>query len=175
MPIDEAPIRVSETISYVQQQPWIQNLTIRDNILFGLPYDEKKYKKTIKICELKRDLQILPAGDKTEIGEKGINLSGGQKARIGLARAVYADTQVYLMDDPISALDANVKKKIFKHVFLDKFKEKTRVLVTHAIDFLHLVDSIILLKQGKVVFKGSYSEVKSNQYLQELIAIHKSH
>lgn len=91
-------------------------------------------------------MEILPAGDKTEIGEKGINLSGGQKARIGLARAVYADTQVYLMDDPVSALDANVKKKIFKHVFLDKFKEKTRVLVTHAIDFLHLVDSIILLK-----------------------------
>jgi ATP-binding cassette, subfamily C (CFTR/MRP), member 4 len=75
-------------------------------------------------------------------------LSGGQKARVGLARAVYADTEIYLMDDPVSALDANVKKKIFKHVFLDKFKEKTRVLVTHAIDFLHLVDSIILLKQG---------------------------
>lgn len=75
-------------------------------------------------------------------------MSGGQKARVGLARAVYADTEIYLMDDPVSALDANVKKKIFKHVFLDKFKEKTRVLVTHAIDFLHLVDSIILLKQG---------------------------
>lgn len=79
------------------------------------------------------------------------------------------------MDDPISALDANVKKKIFKNVFMTKFKQKTRVLVTHAIDFLHLVDSIVLLKQGKVVFKGSYDEVKSNPYLMELVAIHNSH
>jgi ABC-type bacteriocin/lantibiotic exporter with double-glycine peptidase domain len=82
----------------------------------------------------------LPGGDLTEIGEKGINLSGGQKARVGLARAVYADRDLILMDDPISALDANVKKKIFKSVFMKKFAKKTRILVTHAIDFLHLVD-----------------------------------
>jgi ABC-type bacteriocin/lantibiotic exporter with double-glycine peptidase domain len=73
----EAPIRLSDDVSYVQQQPWIQNKSIKNNILFGMPYDEEKYKETIKICELKRDLQILPAGDETEIGEKGINLSGG--------------------------------------------------------------------------------------------------
>jgi ABC-type bacteriocin/lantibiotic exporter with double-glycine peptidase domain len=94
---------------------------------------------------LRRDLKILPAGDKTEIGEKGINLSGGQKARVSLARAVYSDRAIMLMDDPISALDANVKKKIFKSVFLKKFANKTRILVTHAVDFLHLVDTIILL------------------------------
>ena len=88
----------------------------------------------------------MPAGDQTEIGEKGINLSGGQKARVGLARAVYSNREVYLMDDPVSALDANVKKKIFKHVFKGKMEEKTRILVTHAIEFLHVVDSIILLK-----------------------------
>jgi ATP-binding cassette subfamily C (CFTR/MRP) protein 1 len=98
----------------------------------------------------------LPAGDMTEIGEKGINLSGGQKARVSLARAVYADTDILLMDDPIAALDANVKKKIFLNVFLNKFKDKTRVLVTHAVDFLHLVDKIILLHKGKVVLNGSY-------------------
>ena len=81
--------------------------------MFGSKYDAKKYKRTIKLCELTRDLEILPAGDETEIGEKGINLSGGQKARVGLARAVYADRDLILLDDPISALDANVKKSIF--------------------------------------------------------------
>lgn len=85
-------------------------MTIKDNILFGLPFNESKYRETLSICELERDLQILPAGDLTEIGEKGINLSGGQKARVSLARAVYADKDIILMDDPISALDANVKK-----------------------------------------------------------------
>ena len=83
-------------------------------------------------------------------------MSGGQKARIGLARAVYADKQLILMDDPLSALDSNVKKRIFKLVFMRKLAQKTRILVTHAIDFLHLADQIILLKKGKVVFKGSY-------------------
>jgi len=161
-------------VAYVQQQPWIQNKSIKENILFGIEYDEARYKETIKICELKRDLEILPAGDLTEIGEKGINLSGGQKARIGLARAVYSDREIFLMDDPISALDANVKKKIFKNVFMSKFKLKTRVLVTHAVDFLHLVDRIILLKQGRIVFQGPYEDVKGNLYLMELMSIHHS-
>ena len=111
----------------------------------------------------------------TEIGEKGINLSGGQKARISLARAVYADKQLILMDDPISALDANVKKKIFKRVFKRKLADRTRVLVTHAVDFLHLADSIVLLKNGSVVFKGAYQDVKDNEYMQELYAIHTKH
>ena len=161
-------------MAYVQQQPWIQNKSIKENILFGIEYNEARYKETIKICELKRDLEILPAGDLTEIGEKGINLSGGQKARVGLARAVYSDREIFLMDDPISALDANVKKKIFKNVFMSKFKLKTRVLVTHAVDFLHLVDRIILLKQGRIVFQGPYEDVKGNLYLMELMSIHHS-
>ena len=109
---------------------------------------------------MSRDLEILPAGDKTEIGEKGINLSGGQKARIGLARAVYVDKQLILMDDPISALDANVKKKIFKHLIMGKLAGKTRVLVTHAVDSLHLADTIICLENGRILFKGSFEQVK---------------
>jgi ABC-type proline/glycine betaine transport system ATPase subunit len=102
-------------------------------------------------------------------------LSGGQKARVGLARAVYSDRDLILMDDPISALDANVKKKIFKNVFMRKFAKKTRILVTHAIDFLHLVDQIILIKDGKIVFCGPFHEVKENPYLKELVRIFKSH
>jgi ABC-type bacteriocin/lantibiotic exporter with double-glycine peptidase domain len=113
-----------------------------------LPYEKEKYERTIKLCELTRDLEILPAGDQTEIGEKGINLSGGQKARLGLARAVYADRDLILMDDPISALDANVKKKIFQNVFQGALGDKTRVLVTHAVDFIHLVDLVVMLKDG---------------------------
>ena len=169
----ESPIVINDSVAYVQQNPWIQNKTIRDNILFGLPYEEEKYKETIKICQLRRDLKILPAGDMTEIGEKGINLSGGQKARVSLARAVYSDRNIMLMDDPISALDANVKKKIFKNVFLDKFSSKTRILVTHAVDFLHLVDTIILLNKGRIVLKGNYQELKDSPYLMEVMGIHK--
>ncbi len=97
-----------------------------------------------------RDLEILPSGDLTEIGEKGINLSGGQKARVGLARAIYANKDLILLDDPISALDANVKKSIFKNVIMGELKTKTRILVTHAIDFLHLADKIIVIKDGKI-------------------------
>jgi ATP-binding cassette, subfamily C (CFTR/MRP), member 1 len=92
-------------------------MSIRDNILFGKPLDKARYINTIVACQLEKDLEILPAGDMTEIGEKGINLSGGQKARVSLARAVYADSDIILMDDPISALDANVRKQIFKQVF----------------------------------------------------------
>ena len=99
---------------------------------------------------MERDLEILPAGDSTEIGEKGIHLSGGQKARVSLARAVYSEAEIILMDDPISALDANAKKKIFKEVFQGLLKNKTRILVTHAVDFLHLVDHLIIMKDGKI-------------------------
>jgi ABC-type bacteriocin/lantibiotic exporter with double-glycine peptidase domain len=95
----------------------------------------------------------------TEIGEKGINLSGGQKARVSLARAVYANTDIYLMDDPISALDANVRKSIFKQVFQGLLENKTRILVTHAVDFLHLADKIIVMNQGEVQAMGTYQEL----------------
>lgn len=116
---NEQPIiELQGDIAYVQQIPWIENKTIRDNILFDLPLDKERYVDTIQICELERDLQILGCGDLTEIGEKGINLSGGQKARIGLARAVYAQKDIYLLDDPISALDASVRKKIIENVIM---------------------------------------------------------
>jgi len=102
---EKSIVKLGGSISYVQHTPWIQNKTIRDNITFGLPLEDEKYNKTIELCELANDLEILPGGDLTEIGEKGINLSGGQKARISLARAVYADSDIMFMDDPISALD----------------------------------------------------------------------
>ena len=101
----------------------------------------------------------MEAGDNTEIGQKGINLSGGQKARVSLARAVYADADIVLMDDPISALDANVRKHIFNDVLVGVLKNKTRVLVTHSVDFLHLADKIVVMKQGKIDACGSFEDL----------------
>lgn len=112
--------------------------------------NETRYVQTIIACCLERDFEIMKAGDLTEIGEKGINLSGGQKARVTLARAVYANKDIILMDDPISALDSKVKKKIWKRVFQTMLKGKTRILATNAIDFMHLADHIIVLKEGNV-------------------------
>jgi ABC-type bacteriocin/lantibiotic exporter with double-glycine peptidase domain len=128
--------------------------------MFGKPMQEGRYQETIKACQLQRDLEILPSGDLTEIGEMGINLSGGQKARVSLARAVYADTDILLMDDPISALDADVRKKVFKQVFQGICKNKTRVLVTHAVDFLKLADKIAIMNKGEITAFGSYDDLQ---------------
>ena len=130
---------------------WLINATLRDNILLGSSYNEDKYNQVIQSCCLTHDINLLPAGDLTEIGEKGINLSGGQKARVALARAVYADREVYLLDDPISAVDGQVAEEIFEKCFLGLLRDKTRVLVTHRTEFLHRADWILGLKNGLVV------------------------
>ena len=163
--LTEKPIQINGSLSYVEQSAWIQNKTIKENILFGSPFDPMRYEQTLKACQLLRDLEILPAGDATEIGEKGINLSGGQKARISLARAVYANHDIVLMDDPISALDANVRKRIFKEVFKGMLRDKTRVLVTHAIDFLHLADRLCVIKDGRIQAFGTYQELQNDPHL----------
>ena len=116
----------------------------------------------------------MPAGDLTEIGEKGINLSGGQKARLSLARAVYKRPDVIFMDDPISALDTQTRKKIFTEVFQGILKEKTRVLVTHAVDFVHLADKIVIMNEGKIIAQGSYSELEDHPYMKQILDIHET-
>lgn len=148
--------------AYVAQQAWIQNETARENILFGREYDEKFYNKIIQACSLVVDFNIMPAGDSTEIGEKGINLSGGQKQRISMARAVYADQDIYLLDDPLSAVDAHVGKSMFDQVIGPNgiLKNKTRVFVTNSLSFLPQVDSIIMLENGSVAESGSFEELK---------------
>ena len=110
----------------------------------------------------------------TEIGEKGINLSGGQKARVSLARAVYKRPDVIFMDDPISALDTQTRKKIFTEVFQGILKEKTRILVTHAVDFVHLADKIVIMNEGKIIAQGSYSELEDHPYMRQIQDIHES-
>ena len=109
-------ININGSVAYVPQLAWIQNETVKNNILFGSRFDQTLYEQVLSACSLTTDLAIMPAGDKTEIGEKGINLSGGQKQRISLARAVYADADIYMLDDPLSAVDSHVGKHIFDNV-----------------------------------------------------------
>lgn len=154
-------VNTKGTIAYVAQQAWIQNATLRANILFGKVFDPSKYDRVVEACALKTDFEILPAGDRTEIGEKGINLSGGQKQRVSLARATYNNAETYLFDDPLSAVDSHVGKHIFEKVLGPKglLKKKTRVLVTHGIQYLPNVDDIIVLKDGEISERGTYKEL----------------
>ncbi|KAK4886869.1 hypothetical protein RN001_003140 [Aquatica leii] len=143
-------------------QPWLQHGTIRDNILFGKTFDREKYKSIIHACCLDEDLLLLPAGDLTGVGEGGATLSGGQKARIALARAVYQDKSIYLLDDIVSAVDSKVAKHIFKFCVMGLLKRKTRVLCTHHVKYLVQADSIIVMANGCVKQHGRPSEVLSN-------------
>ncbi|KAK3703287.1 hypothetical protein RRG08_017331 [Elysia crispata] len=160
----QGTVSVKSSIAYVPQQAWIQNATLRDNILFGTEHNSRAYDKVIEGCALTSDLDILPGGDMTEIGEKGINLSGGQKQRVSLARAVYSDADIYLLDDPLSAVDSHVGKHIFDKVISHKgmLKRKTRVLVTHGIHWLPQVDHILVVTDGRISESGSYEELLSH-------------
>ncbi|XP_017579160.1 canalicular multispecific organic anion transporter 2 isoform X1 [Pygocentrus nattereri] len=157
----EGHISIRGSVAYVPQQAWIQNATLRDNILFGKPYVEQKYRCVLEACALTPDLEVLPGGDQTEIGEKGINLSGGQRQRVSLARALYSEADVYLLDDPLSAVDAHVAKHIFDNVIGPEgaLRGKTRILVTHGISFLPQVDNIMVLVDGMVSEMGSYQDL----------------
>ena len=150
-----------KNLAYVSQEAWIQNITLRDNILFGKGYNESKYQDILKVCELKPDLEILPAGDMTEIGEKGINLSGGQKQRLNLARACYSEGDLYLLDDPLSAVDSHVAKNLFDNVIGPRgiLRKKTRILVTNHLSILSQVDQIIVMKDGRVSEIGTYNKL----------------
>ncbi|KAK6457183.1 P-loop containing nucleoside triphosphate hydrolase protein [Scheffersomyces xylosifermentans] len=141
--------------------PWVQNATVKENIVFGAEWDEKKYNDVIYACSLESDLEILPAGDQTEIGERGITLSGGQKARINLARAVYAEKDIILMDDVLSAVDARVGKHIMNSCILDMLKDKTRILATHQLSLIGSADKIIFLNGDGTTEVGTFEELKS--------------
>uniref|UniRef100_A0A663EUY6 ABC-type glutathione-S-conjugate transporter n=1 Tax=Aquila chrysaetos chrysaetos TaxID=223781 RepID=A0A663EUY6_AQUCH len=152
---------MKDTAAYVPQQAWIQNASVEDNILFGKEMNETWFNRVIDACALQPDLESFPAGRKSEIGEKGINISGGQKQRVNLARAVYQKASIYLLDDPLSAVDAHVGQHIFEHVLGPNglLKDKTRVLVTHTINILPQVDNIVFLVDGTISEIGSYQEL----------------
>nr|XP_040048069.1 multidrug resistance-associated protein 1 isoform X2 [Gasterosteus aculeatus aculeatus] len=161
----EGSVAVKGSVAYVPQQAWIQNATLRENIMFGQESREAWYQRVVEACALQPDLEILPAGDETEIGEKGVNLSGGQKQRVSLARAVYCERDVYLLDDPLSAVDAHVGKHIFEQVVGPQglLKDKTRVLVTHGLSYLPQADLILVLVEGEVSEMGSYQHLMATE------------
>ncbi|EQC25093.1 hypothetical protein SDRG_17019 [Saprolegnia diclina VS20] len=144
---------VGGQVAYFAQQAWIQNTTIRENILFGKPYDRSTYQKVLDACALQSDLASLPAGDRTEIGQKGINLSGGQKARIALARACYSDADIFILDSPLSAVDAIVASEIFTKCFLGLLAKKTVLLVTHNPEIIEsaAVARTLLVQDGRLI------------------------
>jgi len=148
-------------VSYCAQTPWVVNDTVRGNILFGREFDQERYDRVVEACALLDDLIVLPAGDMTEIGERGINLSGGQKARVSLARSMYStETRVMLMDDPLSAVDAHVGEHIFKNAITGELSNGiTRILVTHHVHLLSRCDSVIVLENGRIKHQGKYLDL----------------
>jgi len=152
-------VEVYGSLAYTAQDPWIQNATLRANVLMGDNMDEERYEQALVVCALEADLSQLPGADATEIGEKGVNLSGGQKHRVALARAVYADADVYLLDDPLSAVDAHVGAHIFEQCFVGALAEKTRILVTHQLQFLGQADRVAVVEKGRVVELGTYDDL----------------
>ncbi|XXG48214.1 hypothetical protein AAC387_Pa02g2725 [Persea americana] len=166
-------VQVLGSIAYVSQTAWIQSGTIRDNILYGKPMNKGRYNKAIKVCALDKDIDSFDHGDLTEIGQRGLNLSGGQKQRLQLARAFYNDADLYLLDDPFSAVDAHTAAILFNDCIKAALEEKTVILVTHQVEFLAGSDRILVIEGGQVTQSGSYTELlKAGTAFEKLVNAH---
>ncbi|XP_007549166.1 multidrug resistance-associated protein 9, partial [Poecilia formosa] len=164
-------ITADGTFAYVSQQAWIFHGTVQENILMGEAFNQAKYDRVLDVCSLRADLKILPYGDRTEIGERGLNLSGGQKQRISLARAVYANKDIFLLDDPLSAVDAHVGKHIFEECIKKELQGKSIILVTHQLQYLEFCDDILVLEEGEVREAGNHQALmKANGRYAQLIS-----
>ncbi|XP_029460595.1 multidrug resistance-associated protein 4 [Rhinatrema bivittatum] len=159
LPKDQGFVDVRGRVGYVSQQPWVFSGSVRSNILFGKEYVRDRYEKVLRACALKKDLQQLQDGDLTMIGDRGVTLSGGQKARVNLARAVYQDADIYLLDDPLSAVDAEVGRHLLEKCITQALRKKICILVTHQLQYLNAAKLILILKEGQVAGKGTYSEL----------------
>ncbi|KAF5774254.1 putative ABC-type xenobiotic transporter [Helianthus annuus] len=167
-------VKLSGSKAYVGQSPWIQSGMIEQNILFGKEMDRERYEKVLEACDFKQDLKVLSFGDQTVIGERGINLSGGQKQRIQIARALYQDADIYLFDDPFSAVDAITGNHLFKECMMDFLESKTVIYVTHQVEFLPAADLILVLKDGRITQAGKYDDMmKLGSDFLELVGAHK--
>lgn len=158
--IDDGNCTINGSISYACQESWLFAGSIQNNIIFIEPFDQRRYEEVVRVCGLERDFQLMPNGDKTIVGERGISLSGGQKARINLARAIYKEADIYLLDDPFSAVDANVGRHIFQECVLTFLRNKVCVLVTHQLQYLKDVEHLVLMANGRVKGQGTFTEVQ---------------
>uniref|UniRef100_A0A1B6EFU5 Cystic fibrosis transmembrane conductance regulator n=1 Tax=Clastoptera arizonana TaxID=38151 RepID=A0A1B6EFU5_9HEMI len=160
LPLSSGSVTVGGLISYASQEPWLFAGSVRQNILFGMEYNKDRYKQVIKVCALRPDFEQFPYGDKTIVGERGVSLSGGQRARINLARAVYKQADIYLLDDPLSAVDTHVGKHLFEDCITGFLKNKTCILITHQLQYLTNVEHIVFLENSKIQAEGNYQEVQ---------------
>ncbi|KAJ7322782.1 hypothetical protein OS493_032967 [Desmophyllum pertusum] len=171
LPLNKGLISFHGKVAYVPQIPWVFSGTVRENILFGLPFNEKKFQHVVHVCGLTKDMTAFTNGDLTEIGQRGATLSGGQKARVGLARAVYSDADIYLLDDPLSAVDTKVGKTLFESCILGHLSGRIRLLVTHQLQYLKDVDRIAVMEKGSIIHQGRYKELTDQGVFSDILEL----
>lgn len=163
LPLASGRMKIRGKISYSAQEPWIFAGSVRENVLFGKAFDEERYKQVLHVCSLDKDIKLFPYGDETVVGERGVSLSGGQRARINLARAIYYDADIYLLDDPLSAVDTLVAKHIFNECICGYLKDKAVILATHQTQFVRKDTKVLFLSEGRQISCKNYSDNKDLQ------------
>ncbi|XP_075981808.1 ATP-binding cassette sub-family C member 4-like [Anticarsia gemmatalis] len=163
LPCSSGRLEVNGTVSYASQDPWLFVGSVRQNILFGQPFHKSRYMEVCRVCALERDISLFPHGDKTVVGERGVSLSGGQRARINLARAVYKEADIYLLDDPLSAVDTQVAKHIFDRCIKRYLADKTVILVTHQLQFIKMVDQVVIMDKGRILAEGHFDDLNEKE------------
>ncbi|CAH2262201.1 jg26826 [Pararge aegeria aegeria] len=167
LPCSTGSMDIMGSVSYASQDPWLFVGSVRQNIIFGQPFVKSRYMEVCKVCALERDISLFPHGDKTIVGERGVSLSGGQRARINLARAVYKEADIYLLDDPLSAVDTQVARHIFENCIKGYLESKTVILVTHQLQFIKSVDQIVIVEKGKIIADGDYNDLTDQKREEE--------
>ncbi|CAG9814462.1 unnamed protein product [Phaedon cochleariae] len=162
LPIESGKVSIGGQMSYSSQKPWLFQSTVRNNILFGEPYVRAWYNKVVKVCALEKDFDQFPQRDQTIVGERGVSLSGGQRARINLARTIYREADIYLLDDPLSAVDTHVGRHLFDECIHKQLKGKTRILVTHQLQYLKKANLIVVFNEGRIEAQGTFAELSKS-------------